>query len=145
MAKDAFTLTTTLPAPPARVYEAWLDPDEHGAFTGGEATVEARVGGPFSAWDGYITGTTLELVPGQRIVQAWRSTDFAETDADSRLEVTLADDGDGGTQLTLLHSEIPDGQGERYANGWREFYFESMQDYFGDTDEADAELNDGGN
>ena len=141
MAKDAFELVTTLPAPPDRVYEAWLDPDEHAAFTGGVAAIEATAGGAFTAWDGYIRGTTLELDPARRIVQSWRTTDFTDDDGDSRVTVTLEPDG-GGTRLTLAHTDIPEGQGERYAQGWRDYYFESMADYFGDTDAADDALND---
>ncbi|MSP92833.1 MAG: hypothetical protein EXR79_13685 [Myxococcales bacterium] len=141
MAQDAFELAVTLPAPPDRVYEAWLDPDEHAAFTGGVATIDAAAGGKFTAWDGYISGTTLELDPPRRIVQAWRTTDFTAADGDSRVTVTLEPDDAGGTRLTLAHGEIPEGQGERYAQGWREYYFESMQAYFGDTDAAADALN----
>ena len=50
-----------MPAPPERLYSAWLDPHEHTKMTGGEATDEG--GGRFTAWDGYITGRTVSAVP----------------------------------------------------------------------------------
>ncbi len=127
---ESITLTAVLPAPPERVYRAWLDGAEHSAMTGGEATVDARVGGAYTAWDGYITGTTLELEPGRRIVQAWRTSQFPKRAADSRLDVLLEPAVGGGTKLTLKHSAIPKGQGKRYKSGWPENYFEPMQDYF---------------
>ena len=127
---EAIRLTAVLPATPERVYRAWLNGAEHSAMTGGEATVDARVGGAFTAWDGYITGTTLELEPGKRIVQAWRTSEFPKRAADSRLEVLLEPAANGGTKLTLVHTGIPKGQGKNYESGWPENYFEPMTEYF---------------
>ncbi len=73
-------------------------------------------------------GANLELVPGERIVQSWRSTEFAEADKDSKITVTLKPVA-GGTKLTLLHTSVPDGQ-TGYQDGWRESYFEPMKAYF---------------
>jgi activator of HSP90 ATPase len=64
----------------------------------------------------------------RKIVQSWRTVEFGETDADSRLEIILEPKGDG-TVLTLRHSEIPDGQPD-YEQGWRDNYFEPMHNYF---------------
>src|ERR1039457_4495251 len=109
---DLFTLLATLSAPPETVYTAWLNGKQHGAFTGGKATVDARVGGALTAWDGYITGTTVELEPSHRIVQRWRTTEFPAGSPDSLLEITLRPVATG-TELTLVHTEIPDGQGKQ--------------------------------
>jgi uncharacterized protein YndB with AHSA1/START domain len=126
---DRFEISTILPAPPQRVYEAWLDSQEHSAFIGAEADIEARVGGPFSAWGDYIQGTTLEIEAGRRIVQSWRTVDFPQASPDSRLEVLL-EAVEGGARLTLIHSEIPDGMGDEYHQGWIDNYFEPMKAYF---------------
>jgi uncharacterized protein YndB with AHSA1/START domain len=130
---DSFEISTVLPAPPARVYAAWLSGAEHAAMTGGSAggsaDIDPRVGGAYSAWDGYITGTTLELEPDRRIVQAWRTVEFPADSPDSRLEIVL-DPVDGGTRITLKHSDIPAGEGMGYETGWVENYFEPMQAYF---------------
>jgi activator of HSP90 ATPase len=136
---DCFEVTAHLPAKPDEVYRAWLDGDEHSAFTGGKAEVEPRVGGRFTAWDGYIEGRTLELEPPSgvpatagarlRILQAWRTTEFPEGSPDSRLEVLL-EKSRGGTRITLRHSDIPAGQGAEYQQGWEEHYFTPMKRYF---------------
>ena len=126
---DSITLTAVLPAAPERVYRSWLDSAEHTAMTGGTAVIDPRVGGAHSAWDGYITGTTLGLEPGRRIVQAWRTANFPKKSADSRLEVLLEPDGDG-TRLTIVHTSIPKGQGKRYKSGWPDNYFDPMRAYF---------------
>lgn len=127
----ALVLHARLPAMPSRVYAAFLDADQHSAMTGASATSEPRVGGRFTAWDEYIEGLYLELVPGVRIVASWRTSEFPEGSEDSRVEILLAEEGDE-TRLTLVHSEIPDGQANGYAQGWDEYYFTPMRDYFAD-------------
>lgn len=126
---ETIQLSTILPASPETIYRAWLDSQEHTAFTGGEAVIDPHVGGKFTAWDGYIQGTTLELEPYRRIVQSWRTAEFPDGSPDSRLEVLL-EAVHGGTQLTLIHSGIPEGQGKDYGPGWEENYFEPMNRYF---------------
>jgi uncharacterized protein YndB with AHSA1/START domain len=126
---DNFTLKTEFPVEPEKVFKAWLSSDGHSAMTGSPARVEPRVGGQFTAWDGYITGKTLELKPYSRIVQAWRTSEFQESDPDSRVEIELEAVTDG-TRLTLTHSNMPPGQAESYKSGWEEWYFSPMQQYF---------------
>jgi activator of HSP90 ATPase len=128
---DSFEISTVLAAPAHRVYGAWLSSAEHGAMTGGAAQIDPTVGGKFSAWDGYITGVTLELDPDRRIMQSWRTVEFPADSPDSWLEILLEEVADG-TCLTLKHSKIPVGQGSAYESGWVENYFEPMKDYFSD-------------
>ena len=128
--KGKFTISVVLPAKPAAIYRAWLSTTEHSDMTGSPAQIEPRVGGRFSAWDGYISGRTLELDPNRRIVQAWRTSEFSETDPDSK--VVLKFQGAAkGTKVTLTHSEIPEGQAGSYKAGWEEWYFTPMRAYFG--------------
>jgi uncharacterized protein YndB with AHSA1/START domain len=127
---NGFKLSTVLPAEPSAVYRAWLDSKTHAAFTGGGvATSAPRVGGAFTAWEGYIRGTYLALEPGERIVHAWRTTDFPTGAPDSRVEVLL-EATRGGTRLTLVHAHIPAGQEGDYQAGWADFYFRPMKKYF---------------
>ena len=134
MAQDSLRILAILPTSPERIYAAWLDAREHTEFTGGKATVEPRVGGKHTAWDDYISGTTIELVPGRRIVQTWRTTEFPDEAPDSRLELLFEPRGGGAeTTLTLIHTEIPAGQGPQYKDGWAEHYFEPMRAYFSEA------------
>ena len=80
-----FTLTATIPANPRTIYDAWLDGRRHSAMTGARATASPRVGGRFTAWDGYASGRNLELLAGKRIVQSWRTTDFPASAPDSQV------------------------------------------------------------
>ena len=98
MGTESITLWEIFPASPREIYDAWLS-SAHGKMVGSTATVDPRVGGAFTAWDGYIRGTTLELEPYRRIVQAWRTTEFSAASPDSRLELLL-EQVEGGTRLT---------------------------------------------
>lgn len=122
-------VSVELPVSPQRLYQAWLDSTEHGAFSGGAAQIEAFEGGTFTAWDGYIHGKTLTLEPYKRIVQSWRTSEFPEEAPDSRLEV-LIEPQDDNSVLTLIHENIPDGQSGEYEKGWLEYYFKPMREYF---------------
>jgi activator of HSP90 ATPase len=124
-----FSLSCALPAAPDAVYDAWLDSAAHSAMTGGEAKIGKRVGDQYSAWDGYIEGATLALVPGKRIVQSWRTTEFGASDPDSTIVVDL-EPIRTGTRLTLTHKGVPDGQTSYEKGGWQDNYFAPMKAYF---------------
>ena len=83
----AFEISDNIPASPTTLYHAWLDSEEHSKMTGSRAQVSSQLGGTFEAWDGYIQGTNLELEPGQRILQHWRTSEFSDEEEDSLLEV----------------------------------------------------------
>jgi len=68
-----------IPADPEEVYEAFMDARRHSDFTGSKATCNPKVGGRFTAWDGYISGKNLELEKGKRIVQEWTTTECRNT------------------------------------------------------------------
>lgn len=124
-----FEIREQFNASPQDIYDAWLDGEKHTAMTGGEASGTATVGTEFTAWDGYIFGKNLELENGRRIVQEWRTTEFSEEEASSKIEILLTEI-EGGTELTLIHTEVPDGQSD-YKTGWVDHYFNPMKVYFG--------------
>jgi activator of HSP90 ATPase len=129
MMANGFTLTAIFPGTPAKLYNAWLSTDGHSQMTGSPASVDGKIGGKFTAWDGYIFGTTLELTPNERILLAWRTTEFPEDAPDSRVEILL-EEVNGGTKLTLAHSKMPEGQVDDYRQGWEDFYFKPMREFF---------------
>jgi len=122
--------TVEIPATPEEVYEGFTNPTIHEAMTGAEATGVAKVGAEFTAWDGYIKGTYLELEPGKRIVQEWSTSEWPDGAKPSRLELTFEPIGEGHTKLTMIHSHVPVEQKDMYESGWHESYWEPMTDYF---------------
>ena len=124
-----FILKTSFNTTSKELYTAWLNSELHSKMTGGEAVVSDKVGGDFTAWDGYIEGENTSLTPFNRIVQSWRTTQFEDQEEDSQIEILLKEVGDQ-TELTLIHSNLPE-SGEHYKNGWENHYFEPMREYFG--------------
>ncbi len=133
-----FRLTTTIPASPEEIYQAWLDSLGHSEMTGAAATMSDEVGAEVSAWGGYISGRNLELIPGERIVQSWRTSEFTDEHEDSILTVVLQE-VDDGTLLTLEHANVPDEQRSYEKSGWQSNYFEPMMVYFTERKQQAAE------
>lgn len=137
MPNDSIRVEGLVRATPWQVYQAWMDSQLHTEMTGAKASVEPGVGGRFTAWDGYIEGKTIELQPGYRIVQTWRTSEFPDGSGDSRLEVRLEAAGDQ-TRVIIFHTEIPEGQGKQYEEGWAEFYLAPMATHFAPEEKAPA-------
>jgi activator of HSP90 ATPase len=123
-----FELNTTIDAPIERVFNAWLSSKEHTNMTGGEAKCSTKPGGSFEAWDGYISGKNIEIDDQKKIIQTWRTTEFADDEDDSLVELNFTD-LDGRTEIHMKHSNLP-AHGERYIDGWKDHYFAPMKDYF---------------
>ncbi len=121
-------LSVDLPVMTSVLYKAWLDSEQHTAMTGGEAVVSDKVGDSFTAWDEYISGRNLELVPDTKIRQSWRTADFPEDQPDSELELAFIPT-ETGTRIVLRHSNLTDAD-EHYKAGWEQHYFEPMAVYF---------------
>ena len=62
-------LAASLPAEPDRLFDMYLDPKAHAAFTGAPVMIEARPGTEFRAFEGALTGTLLHIEPKRLIVQ----------------------------------------------------------------------------
>ncbi len=124
------TQKVTIPASPEAVYDAFMDPKKHAAFTGAEATGKPEVGAEFTTWDGYSFGKNLELEKGKHIVQEWSTTEWPEGYPPSRLELTFAKVKEG-TEVTMVQSDVPAEQVEEYRQGWYDNYWDLLQEYFG--------------
>ena len=66
---------------------------------------------------------------GRRIVQEWKTTEWPEDYPPSRLELTFKEK-DGATDLTMVHSGVPSDQADDIAQGWIDFYWEPLKEYF---------------
>jgi activator of HSP90 ATPase len=117
-----------LKASPQRVYEALLDAKQFSAFSGSPADIDGRVGGAFSVFAGHIVGRNVELVPNQRIVQAWRAVTWPEG-VYSIARFELKSQG-SGTHVVLEHTGFPEDLREHLAEGWQSHYWTLLQKYF---------------
>jgi activator of HSP90 ATPase len=117
--------TVTFKASPHEVYEALMDSKKHAAFSGSQASISREVGGEYSAYDGYITGRNLELVPDKKIVQTWRAVDWPEGHFSTVTFVLLPIPE--GTRLNFAHADVPEGSEAEFEQGWVDNYWEPMK------------------
>jgi uncharacterized protein YndB with AHSA1/START domain len=91
--------------------------------------ISREVGGAFTVFGGHIVGRQIELVPYDRIVQAWRVVDW-NPGIYSIAKFELAGQG-SGTKLLFDHTGFPNGQGQHLAEGWTTNYWEPLAKYLG--------------
>ncbi len=124
MATKTIEQSVTFDASPHAVYEVLMDSAKHSEFTGAPAEISREVGGKFSIMGGGLSGTNLELVPDQKIVQSWRFGDWSEGHFST---VTFALEAiDGGTRLNLTHVDVPDDAFEGVSQGWHDYYWSKI-------------------
>ena len=84
---DNIKISEVFPVSAKRLYDAWLNSEEHSEFTGTKTIIRPTVGSKFYAGNDYITGSNITLQPYGRIVQTWRAKDFPAGAIESRLEI----------------------------------------------------------
>jgi len=115
---------------PQRVYQILLDSKQFAAFTGMPAEIDPKPGGALSVFGGMIVGRNLELIPNQRIVQAWRSAGWGPG-VYSVVKFELKPDGTG-TMVVLDHTGFPEGSFDHLDPGWYLRYWEPLKKYLGE-------------
>jgi activator of HSP90 ATPase len=115
-------------APPKALFEMYMDSKKHTLATGGKAVLSRKVGGGFSAWDGYIKGRNLMIVPNKMIVQSWQGMDWKKSDMDSIFILTF-EAVKGGTLVTMVHANVPDHRASHLNKGWKDHYCNPWRKY----------------
>jgi activator of HSP90 ATPase len=119
--------TVTIKASPHDIYEALMDSEKHSRFTGAPANISREIGGSFTAYDGALSGTTLELVPDAKIVQSWRGSDEGWTPGHYS-EVTFTfEESHGETKLNFVRTGVPEASYEDISQGWQTYYWPKLK------------------
>jgi activator of HSP90 ATPase len=134
---EAIHQEVTFKAPRKRVYTALMDPAQFDKVThlgvamqgnsslGNQPTqISPELGGTFTLFGGHIIGRHLELVPGTRIVQAWRVADW-DPGIFSVVKFQLADQA-SESKLIFDHVGFPQGLGQHLAEGWTGNYWQPL-------------------
>jgi activator of HSP90 ATPase len=123
-------LAASLPAAPDRLFDMYLDPGSHSAFTGAPVTIAAHAGAPFQAFGGAISGTILHVEPKRLIVQTWRSTHFLAESMNSVLVLAFYPEQAGG-RIELVHVNVADEDFAGVSHGWEKYYWTPWRAYLG--------------
>jgi uncharacterized protein YndB with AHSA1/START domain len=125
-------LERTIPAPPAEVFDAWLDPKTPGTpwNEGDKLLLTPKVDG-FFYWlinDTHHYGRFTEVDRPARIQHTWMSR--FTLGEETKVTVTFKKKGED-TLMTLVHSDLPDGEeGRMHDEGWTHF-LNVLVDHFG--------------
>ena len=117
----------TIKASAAKVYQAIISAEQFSEVTGAPADISSDEGGEFSCFGGQITGRHLELIPDQRVVQAWRVKAWPDG-VFSEVRFELSESG-GATTLELTHTGYPEDAAEHLEPGWHKMYWEPLKAY----------------
>ena len=127
-------------AAPARVYAALLDPRQFDRIVEFSGVIQAmhlksagsrinpHAGGAFALFGGFITGRQLDLLPNQRIVQAWRPAAW-EPGLYSIVRFELKPHN-SDTTIVLDHTGFPEGDFTHLEWGWNAHYWEPLRKSF---------------
>jgi len=121
-----------LKAAPERIFNVLLDSKQFAVFTGMAATIDSSLGGAFHTFGGLIEGRNVELIPGRRIVQAWRPTHW-DPGVYSMVHFELKASSDG-TTLVLDHTGFPEGEFDHLDPGWYLRYWDPLKKYLATRD-----------
>ena len=125
----AIDLKVTIPgAAPEQVYELLTNGAKFGDVTGQPGKGGGAAGAYFSLFDGWLEGRQVELVPAERISQAWRFTDW-EPGIYSMVKFTLTGTGKG-TTMTVHQEGVPANVHEHVRTNWQGFYFDPFIKHF---------------
>lgn len=114
---------------PDEVYNLLMNEDLHSTFTGSETVISNTEGKSFSAYDGYITGKNVELIPGEKIVQEWRAEEEGwPEDHFSKVVFTFARYGKGKTKMIFEQTGVPAHKAAAIDKGWQEYYWQPMKE-----------------
>ena len=133
---EAIHQETVIKSSPQRIYDALTNAEQFqmieligGAIAMADikakpAQISREPGGAFSLFGGYIVGRQLELLPGQRIVQAWREISW-DSGIFSMARYELNEQG-STTRIIFDHTGFPAGNGDHLAVGWKAHYWEPL-------------------
>jgi len=110
------------------LYDLYMNSQLHSDATNSKAECADAEGGTMMAHDGYIHGKFLHLIPGKKIVQTWRCTDWDNSDRDSILILTF-EESQGKCFLTMTHEGVPDNQYDNLKKGWTGNYWQLWKEY----------------
>ena len=130
-------------APRDRVYAAWTDPAQLKQWFGPEnvqtrdLVADARVGGEFR-WDLVdsegekmtMRGEFRELQPGKKVVFTWRWEDDEVWENHISVVTIELSDRDGGTELRLIHEQLPNEQSRDGHNGGWNSALDKLEKFF---------------
>ena len=112
---------------PDAVYKALTSAPAFAAWSGAPAQIGTAEGDAFLCFGEFIAGRHIELIPGVRVVQAWRVFNWTEG-VYSVVRFELTSHG-AGTLLIFEQSGVPHETLAHVEGGWHNKYWEPMKKF----------------
>ncbi|MDZ4822207.1 MAG: SRPBCC family protein [Flavobacteriales bacterium] len=116
-------------AAPHEVYDLIMNSKKHGAFTGGKVSVSKKINGQFNIFDGYVRGYNIELMEGNKIVQAWHFTEDGWPEDHFSICTFQFENHSKGTKLNFVQTGVPEHKVQSLKDGWKRYYWEPMKQF----------------
>jgi len=124
----AIHLEKSFPTTPESIYKLLINGAKFGDVTEMPGKGGGTEGAFFSIFGDFVTGRQIELVPNERITQAWRMMDWAPGQY-SIVRFTLVVEG-AETKLIVDQVGHPEEFHEHIESNWEGFYFRPFAKHF---------------
>mmetsp|Transcript_40416 Transcript_40416/g.49019 ORF Transcript_40416/g.49019 Transcript_40416/m.49019 type:complete len:346 (+) Transcript_40416:128-1165(+) len=137
MSGRTIKLTEKFYCRPIDIFGVMTDVPRIQTFTQSPAEFDASPGGKFSMFGGSVQGINVELVPGEKMVQKWRFSNWEEGYY-SMVTITFKEPEPGNTILSLVQEGVPEEDAfgnhsvyDQTENGWKNLIFHKIRSIFG--------------
>ena len=110
------------------LYNLYMDAKQHSAVIGAPVKIQNKEGAAFTAYDDYISGKNLQLIPGKLIVQSWWASDWNEKEIISTFILLFEQNGTDAI-VNMTHANVPDEQYKSIKEGWDQYYWNPWKEY----------------
>jgi len=124
--------TINLKAKPFEVFDMIMDSKKHGEITNADTSMSRKIKGKFSVYGGYATGYNMELVEGEKIIQAWKFDEDGWPEDHHSICCFHFEKTAHGTRLVFEQSGVPEHKFEALKKGWHEYYWSPMKKFIED-------------
>jgi activator of HSP90 ATPase len=113
-------------ATPEEVFSALTNPFTIELWSGYPAQMDGKEGTEFSIFDGDIAGRNIKVIENQQLIQEWY---FGANPEISIVTINLKPHN-LGTKVMLEHTNVPDDEAEEFTNGWTDYYWGAIKEFF---------------
>ncbi len=110
------------------LYNLYMEAKQHSAVIGGPVKIQNKEGIAFTAYDDYISGKNLQLIPGKLIVQSWWASDWDAQETISTFILLFEQKGKDAI-VHMTHANVPDQHYKGIKDGWDDYYWKPWKEF----------------
>ena len=128
--KPSISMNVTIKAAPEDIFAALTNSKIILEWCGQKGNVEAKIGGKFEMFDGWVKGKVLAYEPGRSLAYTWHPAEW-QKEWDASIVTYALTKTKSGTKISLKHSGFPNEQEMKsHHSGWDKHVFEPLKEFF---------------